>query len=465
MSKRTFGPKFSLILIALVVSMSPFFALGQSLSCEETLEEMMDIAGVKPGLIIGEIGSGGGPFTFRMAERVGKNGKIYANDIDQKALDSINKNINKKNIQNIETVLGEIDDPVFPVRNLHMVIMRSVFHDLENPLSMLENIKIYLKRGAPLVVIEQLPFEYLPIHVMTKESLLRIFRQSSFKPARIDASLPNQWIIFICSEDEAKGRNVWAAWLNEFLATVANVQKTEEDTDYSVVKKRIFWERVLNSYRDNNPNSEEDERLREYIRKRIELLRERAKQYTPPHEDTQDSNKCEDLYSFHLRSEYKAIDIDDIPEIMQMLGFRVGIRGKRLAESGDFKNQFEPLSITGDDVVVDHATGLMWHQSGSEEPMDFFDAQEWIDDLNIQRHAGYSDWRLPTVDEAVSLFETKKLNGKMQIDPLFSDIQSVIWTGDAYYPGRQWMAMYSNSMVWFDLKINPSWVRPVRSLR
>ena len=116
--------------------------------------------------------------------------------------------------------------------------------------------------------------------------------------------------------------------------------------------------------------------MREYIRKRIELLRERAKQSTPTHEDTQDSKKSEELSSFHLRSKYKAIDIDDIPEIMQTLGFRVGIRGKRLAESGDFKNQFEPLSITGDDVVVDRATGLMWHQSGSEEPMDFFDAQE-----------------------------------------------------------------------------------------
>jgi predicted methyltransferase len=103
----------------------------QFLSFEETLEKMMDIAGIKPGMIIGEIGSGGGPFTFRMADRIGKDGKLYANDIDQEALDSINK----KKIQNIETVLGEIDDPVFPVRNLDMVIMRSVFHDLENPLS------------------------------------------------------------------------------------------------------------------------------------------------------------------------------------------------------------------------------------------------------------------------------------------------------------------------------------------
>ena len=229
------------ILMALNVLMSSYAAPCQSLSFEETLEKMMDIAGVKPGMVIGEIGAGGGPFTFRMAKRVGRNGKIYANDISQDAL----ANINKQGIQNIQTVLGEVDDPAFPVRNLDMVIMRSVFHDLENPLSMLENIKRYLKPGAPLVVIEQLPFEYLPIHVMTKEQLLCIFRQSSFKLAQIDASLPYQWIIFIGNEDEAKGRNVWAAWLDEFLAMVANVQKTEEDTNYSVVKKTNFLGKSL----------------------------------------------------------------------------------------------------------------------------------------------------------------------------------------------------------------------------
>jgi len=65
--KGTLITKFSLILTALIVSVSPSFALGQSLSFEETLEKMMDIAGIKPGMIIGEIGSGGGPFTFRMA--------------------------------------------------------------------------------------------------------------------------------------------------------------------------------------------------------------------------------------------------------------------------------------------------------------------------------------------------------------------------------------------------------------
>jgi S1-C subfamily serine protease len=34
---------------------------------------------------------------------------------------------------------------------------------------------------------------------------------------------------------------------------------------------------------------------------------------------------------------------------------------------GDFANEYEVKKIRGDKVVLDHATGLMWHQSGSKK--------------------------------------------------------------------------------------------------
>jgi hypothetical protein len=217
----------------------------------------------------------------------------------------------------------------------------------------------------------------------------------------------------------------------------------------------------LNSYRDNNPDTEEDERLREYINKNIDLLSEQKKQSAPTHKDTQDTLESKEVYSFFLRSEYKSIDMDDISEIMQRLGFR----GRRSAESGDFQNQFEPKLLKGDSIVVDHATGLMWHQAGSEETLDYFGAMEWLDDMNTKKYAGYSDWRLPTVEEVASLFETKKMNGEKQIDPVFSNGQHFVWTGDAVYPGRLWVAIFSNSSIWEELKTNTAWIRPVRSLK
>jgi len=472
--KKNLGLIFSITgILTLICVFSHFYitaattyldsAIDQSLSFEETLEKMMDIAGVKPGMIIGEIGSGGGPFTFRLAERLGKNGKIYANDIVQEALDAIDG----KGIQNIETVLGEINDPVFPEKNLDMVIMRSVFHDLENPLSMLENIKKYIKPNASCVVIDQLPLDGLPSHphhVMTEDKILEIIEKSSFKLANKDVSLPYRWIVYILEVDKDKARNVWTNWLDEFHAMVKKAREIEKDTNLSLVKKQIVWERILNSYRDNSPDTEEDEQLREYINKRIDLLKEHGKQSALTDKEKPDTPKSKVIFGFRLRSEYKSIDEDDINNIYERLGFES--KAKLWTKSGDFQNQFEPLSINGDDVVVDKASGLMWHQSGSEETLDFFPAQEWIDDLNIQRYAGYSDWRLPSLEEAISLYETKKMNGDMSIDPAFSSTQRFIWTGDTYYPGRIWLVIYyKRAFPWYDLKTNIGWARPVRSLQ
>ena len=115
----------------------------------------MDAIGVKPGMVIGEPGAGRGYMTFYLAERVGSKGMVYANDISQSALDEIGKRAQREGVENIELVMGEIDDPLFPVDDFDMVIMVYVLHMLEKPLEFMENVKKYMKPDTPLVIIER----------------------------------------------------------------------------------------------------------------------------------------------------------------------------------------------------------------------------------------------------------------------------------------------------------------------
>ena len=71
--------------------------------------------------------------------------------------------------------------------------------------------------------------------------------------------------------------------------------------------------------------------------------------------------------------------------------------------------------INGDKVVIDHATGLMWHQNGSDNSMKLNVAKQWVRDLNSRGHVGYSDWRLPTVEEVASLLEPSEKDGGLYI--------------------------------------------------
>lgn len=76
------------------------------------------------------------------------------------------------------------------------------------------------------------------------------------------------------------------------------------------------------------------------------------------------------------------------------------------SEGSGFKNDYEVLG--NGKVVLDHASGLMWQQSGSDKQIYYIEVQSYIEVLNRQRFAGYTDWRLPTLEEAISLMEPKK---------------------------------------------------------
>jgi chemotaxis protein histidine kinase CheA len=175
-----------------------------------------------------------------------------------------------------------------------------------------------------------------------------------------------------------------------------------------------------------------------------------------------------------LRSNYKKLKEDDVITILKRKGFYE----KNWNKSGDFINQFESVNIKGDKVVIDLATGLMWHQSGSTVQLTLKKSKKWIKALNSRGYAGYQDWRLPTVEEGLSLMENSGKKDGFYIDPLFSREQRWIWTGDRIGSGEAWtvifrsgivstVSVYGGSLSEGDYaRINEAfYVRPVRSLK
>ncbi len=59
-------------------------------------------------------------------------------------------------------------------------------------------------------------------------------------------------------------------------------------------------------------------------------------------------------------------------------------------------------------VVSDHASGLMWQQSGSSQTKNWAEAHDYVQEMNKGSYAGFSDWPLPTIEELASLLESVK---------------------------------------------------------
>ncbi len=154
-----------------------------------------------------------------------------------------------------------------------------------------------------------------------------------------------------------------------------------------------------------------------------------------------------------------------------------GFYDRRWNKSGGFPNRFKLKTISGDPIVTDSVTGLTWHQSGTPLPLDYKEAQRWLINLNKEIYAGYSDWRFPTLEEALSLMERKAIqqkpteaekkgerkSKKYHIDPIFSSGQYSTWTGDDYSEIRAWSVSYNYGRVFKMRFLEQDFLRPVRT--
>src|SRR5438477_54268 len=104
---------------------------------EEEPDRALDLIGIARNSTVADIGAGNGYITWRMAERVGPKGKVYANDIQPEMLQLLRRNMQARKLANVETVLGEIDDPKLPAGALDLVILVDVYHEFSEPQKML----------------------------------------------------------------------------------------------------------------------------------------------------------------------------------------------------------------------------------------------------------------------------------------------------------------------------------------
>lgn len=131
------------------------------------------------------------------------------------------------------------------------------------------------------------------------------------------------------------------------------------------------------------------------------------------------------------------------PEAVQtMLKDKGLFDSRKNSSSPGFPSRFELQN--GGIVVYDHASGLMWHQSGSRDDMNYENTRNYISRLNHEQFAGYNDWRLPTLEEAMSLMEPAKKNGGLYIDQVFDPRQMRIWTSDFRKDSMAWVVRFDS---------------------
>jgi ubiquinone/menaquinone biosynthesis C-methylase UbiE len=166
---------------------------------EEAPDAALDAIGIPRGATVADVGAGVGYFTWRLAERVGPSGKVYANDIQQVMLEKLRGNMEARHLTNVQTVLGAEDDPKLPAGAVDVILLVDVYHEFSQPQKMLQKIRQALKSDGRLVLLEyrkedpSIPIR--PEHKMTVDEVRAEVQPEGFRFEKNLTTLPRQHIL------------------------------------------------------------------------------------------------------------------------------------------------------------------------------------------------------------------------------------------------------------------------------
>jgi ubiquinone/menaquinone biosynthesis C-methylase UbiE len=166
---------------------------------EEAPDAALDAIGIARGATVADIGAGVGYFTWRLAERVGPAGKVYANDIQEKMLERLRRNMQERGLAHVEPVLGAEDDPRLPAGRMDLVLLVDVYHEFSQPRKMLQKIRESLKPDGRLVLLEYRKEDpSVPIRAEHKMSVQEVMAEVEPEGFRLEKTLdllPRQHIL------------------------------------------------------------------------------------------------------------------------------------------------------------------------------------------------------------------------------------------------------------------------------
>lgn len=170
-------------------------------------DPVLEALDIHPGQKVADIGSGDGYFTFRLAERVGAAGVVFAVDVDEETVNKLETRVAESVFQNITVVLGKVDDPMLPDHDVDLAFLCHSYHHIENREAYFELLRSYLKPRGHLAIIDLKPIPLArillpPGHWISSEAIKQELDRVQFRKTKEWDFLPAQNFQLFASETE-----------------------------------------------------------------------------------------------------------------------------------------------------------------------------------------------------------------------------------------------------------------------
>jgi putative heme-binding domain-containing protein len=171
---------------------------------EERPELLMSALEIPHGAAVADIGSGTGYFTWRLAEHVGRGGKVYAVDVQQTMLDMTKAAVDRRTLDNVVYVLSNANDVRLAEQSIDFAFIAYAYHEFANPKAMMLAVRRALKPGGRVFILEyaqetrRAPASRL--HSMRFDDIRREIEPAGFRVDRVLDFLPVQHGVIFAME-------------------------------------------------------------------------------------------------------------------------------------------------------------------------------------------------------------------------------------------------------------------------
>jgi predicted methyltransferase len=117
-------------------------------------EEVMQLAGVRAGMWVADVGAGQGYYTVRLARVVGTKGRVLAEDILPQVTDELTDRVQRERLDNVAIRLGTPDDPQLPSHTFDRIFLVHMYHEVASPYAFLWHLREGLNPAGLLVVVD-----------------------------------------------------------------------------------------------------------------------------------------------------------------------------------------------------------------------------------------------------------------------------------------------------------------------
>jgi precorrin-6B methylase 2 len=166
---------------------------------EEHPEVVINALDLRKGEVVADFGAGSGFFTFRIAPRVGKTGRVLAVDIQDEMLETIRRRADALKLTNVEEIKDTETDPELPANGVDLVLMVDVYHELSYPYEVMTKVRQALKPDGRVVFVEYRKEDpRVAIKEVHKMSVAQLDKEMSvvrLKRAQTIETLPLQHIL------------------------------------------------------------------------------------------------------------------------------------------------------------------------------------------------------------------------------------------------------------------------------